>query len=50
MEKYIIIIIIVWVLQKSNKIYLHIFKCHLNTSLVESEGLNQLQPYPGWII
>lgn len=42
MEKYIIIIIIMWFFQKSNKIYLHIFKCDLNTSLVESEGFNQV--------
>lgn len=40
MEKYIIIIIIMWLFQKSNKICLQIFKCDLN--LVESEGLNQV--------
>lgn len=41
MERYIIIIIM-WLLKKSNKIYLHIFKCDLNTSFVESEGLSQV--------
>lgn len=40
MKKYIIIIL--WLSQKSKKIDLHIFKCDLNTSLTESEGLNQV--------